>query len=158
LCGGSAERLPFQDGVMSAITAQHVIEHFPDAEAAVRECRRVLRPGGTLLLLTPNRLFCDPNVFDDPTHTHVFDGLELGAVLTACGFEVLDLRTLGLPWFRGYGRIPGDWRLRRWTLRLASALSGLPGLRWQGQTLCCAARACGASPPRRPSQGHEAKP
>ena len=139
LCA-SAECLPFTDDSFEAITAQHLIEHLPAYEGAVKDWYRVLKPGGVLLVLTPNRLFRDPSVYDDPTHVHIFDHLEMGRLLRNCGFAILDVRTLGVHWMRSYHGIPGGWRLRNLVTGYATSLASVPTLRWRGQTLCCAAR------------------
>ncbi len=47
--------LPFAEASFDAIICAHVAEHLDHPEAAFREMGRVLRPGGPLLLLTPNR-------------------------------------------------------------------------------------------------------
>ncbi|MCT2590283.1 class I SAM-dependent methyltransferase [Streptomyces sp. N2-109] len=46
--------LPFADGVADAVLFSEVIEHLVDPDSALDELRRVLRPGGHLLLSTPN--------------------------------------------------------------------------------------------------------
>lgn len=48
--------LPFSDEAAAAIFGEHVIEHVPRAAAEIllRECRRVLQPGGVLRLSTPD--------------------------------------------------------------------------------------------------------
>ncbi|WP_367125587.1 class I SAM-dependent methyltransferase [Streptomyces phytohabitans] len=46
--------LPFASGVADAVLFSEVIEHLVDPDAALDELRRVLRPGGHLLLSTPN--------------------------------------------------------------------------------------------------------
>lgn len=51
---GDATRLPFADASFDAVTMFDVIEHVPDDAAAIAEALRVLRPGGYLLLSTPN--------------------------------------------------------------------------------------------------------
>lgn len=47
-------RLPIDDGSVGAATANQLIEHLADTDAFVREMRRVLRPGGTLVVSTNN--------------------------------------------------------------------------------------------------------
>lgn len=44
-------RLPFAEAAFDCVTCGWVIEHLPDPEPGLREMRRVLRPGGSLLLL-----------------------------------------------------------------------------------------------------------
>ncbi len=134
------ERLPLAGEALDAVTAQHVIEHIPDAERVLREWRRVLKVGGLLILLTPNACFCDPSVFADPTHVRIYDRLTLPATVQRSGLVVDELRTLGLPLFRNYRACPGGWRARRMVTRHAQAISSVAGLRWRGQTLCCVAR------------------
>jgi SAM-dependent methyltransferase len=46
-----AEALPFEDESFDAVVSTMVLCTVGDAQAAVREVRRVLRPGGTLLFI-----------------------------------------------------------------------------------------------------------
>jgi SAM-dependent methyltransferase len=46
-------RLPFAEAAFDAIVCSHVLEHVADDRAAMRELRRVLRPGGVALLPVP---------------------------------------------------------------------------------------------------------
>lgn len=139
ICGDACD-LPLADESVGVVVAQHVIEHLPSYDTACREWLRVLRPGGMLLLLTPNAVFCDPSVFHDETHLHIFNQRDLRAALCQAGFDVVELRTLGLPWFRCYQTIPSGWRLRQFVTRQAQVLSSVSPWCWQGQTLCCTAR------------------
>lgn len=50
---GSAEALPFADGTFDAVAAFDVVEHCADEALALSEMRRVLRPGGVLLVSVP---------------------------------------------------------------------------------------------------------
>lgn len=135
-----AETLPFTDQSLDAFTVQHVIEHLHPYEQAVSEWFRVLKPGGILLVLTPNDQFSDPSVFQDESHVHIFNQKDLCRVMQQSGFSMIDRRSLGLPWFRNYVNIPGWWRLRRMITGFASWFSMIPFCKWRGQTLCIAAR------------------
>lgn len=46
------QRLPFQDQSFDIVLAPHMLYHVPDVEAAARECRRVLKPGGVFIAVT----------------------------------------------------------------------------------------------------------
>lgn len=60
LVAAAADALPFPDRTFGLVVAADVIEHVPDAVAMVSGARRVLRPGGTLWLSTPNRCSVTP--------------------------------------------------------------------------------------------------
>lgn len=48
----SAERLPIRDAIFDRVMANHMLYHVPDQVAALREMRRVLKPGGRVILAT----------------------------------------------------------------------------------------------------------
>ena len=68
LCG-CAEALPFPSGTFDRVAMESTLEVTRDQPATLRECMRVLRPGGALLLTTQNRFSPGP----DP-HTGLWGG------------------------------------------------------------------------------------
>jgi 2-polyprenyl-3-methyl-5-hydroxy-6-metoxy-1,4-benzoquinol methylase len=54
---GDVAALPFDDGTFDYVICTEVIEHTLEPERAVTELVRVLRPGGTLVLTTPNKVW-----------------------------------------------------------------------------------------------------
>ena len=52
---GDAERLPFADTSFDRVSSNGVLHHTPDMPAALREIRRVLRPGGEARIVVYNR-------------------------------------------------------------------------------------------------------
>jgi ubiquinone/menaquinone biosynthesis C-methylase UbiE len=52
---GDAERLPFGDDSFDRVSSNGVLHHTPDIAAALREIRRVLRPGGEARIIVYNK-------------------------------------------------------------------------------------------------------
>lgn len=52
---GSAEEIPVPDQSVDVVTTFETIEHLPHPERFIKECARVLPPGGRLILSSPNR-------------------------------------------------------------------------------------------------------
>jgi 2-polyprenyl-3-methyl-5-hydroxy-6-metoxy-1,4-benzoquinol methylase len=90
-----------------AVAMSHVIEHVFDPLALLAKCRRVLRPGGRLVLLTPNVESLGHSRFgsswvhlDPPRHLHLFSLATLGEMAERSGFDVTTLRST-TRWARG---------------------------------------------------------
>jgi SAM-dependent methyltransferase len=49
---GDVQNLPFRDGIFDCAVAAWMLYHVPDLDGALRELRRVLRPGGRLVAAT----------------------------------------------------------------------------------------------------------
>ncbi|TCP19835.1 methyltransferase domain-containing protein [Simplicispira metamorpha] len=99
------------EGSALAITAFHLMEHLPFALrlALVTECARVLRPGGLLILETPNpeNIWVATHTFHhDPTHSQPLTPDSLAFLVNYCG-----LQTLAVPRLHPYppeAGLPGD--------------------------------------------------
>ena len=57
---GNLVALPYADDTYDVVVSLQTVEHLWDQDEFVAECRRVLRPGGQLILSTPNRLTFPP--------------------------------------------------------------------------------------------------
>ena len=83
---GDAEALDAPDGSFAAALLADVIEHLGSPVKALREIRRVLKPGGILLVVTPSWRFGSS---PDPVHhLEEYRMDELLRQLGACGFSV----------------------------------------------------------------------
>ena len=71
---GSIDAIPVEDASFDAVLCLQVLEHVPDPGAAVRELRRVVKPGGRVLLSTHGVYPFHPNPDDLWRWTHT--GLE----------------------------------------------------------------------------------
>ena len=65
-----ASPLPVPDSSVDKIISINVIEHLVDWDFFLKDCLRVLRPGGAIALSTANREFFLHGLHFDPTHYH----------------------------------------------------------------------------------------
>ncbi len=54
---GAGEHLPFASASFDAVTMIEVLEHTACDTMVLRECYRVVRPGGLLILFAPNKMY-----------------------------------------------------------------------------------------------------
>jgi SAM-dependent methyltransferase len=106
LARGTCFALPFRSGSLAAVINSQVIEHVPDDPAILNESLRVLKPGGLLILGTPDygrRLWWVlewiygkvlPGAYAHEHITH-FTHASLLEKLRQAGFEVLDCKYVG---------------------------------------------------------------
>lgn len=76
---GQAEALPFPGSAFDLICCFQVIEHLADPARFLSEAKRVLAPGGRLLLTTPNRAAVLAGL--NPHHAREYDAASLRALL-----------------------------------------------------------------------------
>ena len=100
--------LPFEDGSFDLLWSSEVIEHIADTAGWLSEVRRVMAPGGRLLLTTPSHgrlrvALGGVERFSEPLgdHLHLYTRASLGSVLQEFGFDEVLVRTAaGLPGLR----------------------------------------------------------
>ena len=85
--------LPVPDSSMDVVVNFQVIEHLWDQPQFITECLRVLRPGGLLMMSTPNRITFTPGSDTpvNPFHTRELNAAELRELLTDGGFRVTSM-------------------------------------------------------------------
>jgi 2-polyprenyl-3-methyl-5-hydroxy-6-metoxy-1,4-benzoquinol methylase len=107
--------LPFPDRTFDLVVAHEVIEHLRQPGLFVREARRVLRPGGHLLIKTPNAWDMMRVIYPlrgkqwyanmDKTHVRYFNPLGLRALLHNADFIRIVVRCGTRPRFRRVKRL-----------------------------------------------------
>ncbi len=106
LVRGSCDGLPFRDESFSEAICSEVIEHVPDVSAVLVELDRVLRPGGILIVGTPDYgrwlwwalEWCYHVVLPQAyagEHISHLTRAELRSRLRAAGYEILACRYVG---------------------------------------------------------------
>ncbi|MHA6617068.1 class I SAM-dependent methyltransferase [Pseudonocardia sp. DLS-67] len=88
--------LPVRDEGCDVVVSLQVIEHLWEQERFLRECFRVLRPGGGLVLSTPNRLTFSPGRETplNPFHTRELSAAELAGLVRDAGFADVEVHGL----------------------------------------------------------------
>ena len=82
--------VPMPDASVDVVVNFQVIEHLWDQPQFITECLRLLRPGGLLMMSTPNRITFTPGSDTpvNPFHTRELNAAELRQLLADGGFEV----------------------------------------------------------------------
>ena len=77
-----ATHLLFYDGSFDVVISFETIEHIPDYKTFLKECRRVLKPGGVFICSTPNALVSSPDGnIENPYHVVEFSYDEFNNIL-----------------------------------------------------------------------------
>ena len=89
---GDLLRIPYHEATFGMAMCSETIEHTTEYRRALAELHRVLRPGGVLVVTTPNRLVTTPaarrltDPIPYPYHTQEFTAGEMTAFLREAGF------------------------------------------------------------------------
>lgn len=110
--------LPIADDRLEAVVSANLLEHVPDDRAALREFRRVLRPGGRVVIVVP----AGPSTYDYYDrflgHERRYARGELAGKCAEAGLEVLDDTYIGALIY------PPFWLVKQRNRRVGSGLHG----------------------------------
>jgi SAM-dependent methyltransferase len=107
----------FPDGAFDAVTMSHFIEHVHDPLLLLRECHRILKPGGRLVVVTPNNASFGHHIYKEnwrglepPRHLHLFNIACLDTLAARSGFGE---RTVSTSIRDAYGMFLGSRSIAR---------------------------------------------
>lgn len=80
-----SQDIPLQDALLDVVVVCEALYYFPDVEGFFKSAKRILKPGGLLLIATANKDLFD---FNPSPHSHQYLGvLELQRALSPLGFD-----------------------------------------------------------------------
>lgn len=101
-CDIASEQLPFDDTSIDVIFSKSVIEHLFDPSQLLREINRVLKPGGRVVVMTPDWHTQWKNFYEDFTHARPYSELALSDLLKVHGFRSIKVEA--------FHQLPVLWR------------------------------------------------
>lgn len=100
---GFLDTAEFEPESYDAVIMSHVIEHVPDPQSLLRVCLKLLKPGGRIVVVTPNSMSFLRGIFgqswqglDPPRHYYVFSSEALEQLVVESGFEVSRTHTTAI--------------------------------------------------------------
>lgn len=109
------------DGTVDVVFSSNLLEHLPDKGAvltALRECRRVLRPGGTIIIVMPNVRYLPGRYWDYFDHLTPLTHLSLAEGLGLAGFRINRIVPRFVPYAVNSKRLPRSTLALRLYLRM----------------------------------------
>jgi len=101
-CNLELEPLPFEDDEFDVVFSKSVIEHVVNTENFLYEIKRVLKPGGKLILMAPDWQSQMKCFYDDPTHVKPFTKQSMFASLKLAKFEKIHVSD--------FMQLPSTWK------------------------------------------------
>ncbi|MGH8687264.1 MAG: class I SAM-dependent methyltransferase [Burkholderiales bacterium] len=137
---GHLADLRYPSEAFDVVAMSQVIEHVHNPQALLMECLRLLRPGGRMVLTTPNALalaHLDYGRYwrglEPPRHLHVFTPIALERCASSAGFVSAELRTLSAESagiYRASGELRDARHAKRSWLSEAAAIVGAWRMRY----------------------------
>jgi ubiquinone/menaquinone biosynthesis C-methylase UbiE len=104
VCDFTDKALPLEDNSVDVVFSKSVIEHLylPQITHYMHEIMRILRPGGTVAIFTPDWVYCYDDFYDGFTHVTPFTATSLSVCLNIYGFENVESKVVT--------QLPSVWR------------------------------------------------
>lgn len=127
---GTFDPALYQAGSLDCVTMDQVIEHVSDPRATLQGIARILRPGGTAILSTPNASGWGARLFGArwihwhaPYHLQHFSRHSMGQAASQAGLEVERVACI----------TDSTWLRYQWLHLLTRPVMGEPSAFWAGQ-------------------------
>ncbi len=98
LVRGDAHRLPYRDDSFDAVWSSGSIEYWPSPERVLAECRRLVRPGGPVLVVGPHEPSLWPFRVVATAIMRFYPAEQATAWFESAGLERVENFTVG-PWY-----------------------------------------------------------
>jgi len=81
-----SDPLPFEDNSQDVIISRHILEHCLDSVSTINSWKKVIRPGGKLIVAVPDEKVTN-GIPLNPEHLHGFSKESLKSLMEACGLK-----------------------------------------------------------------------
>jgi ubiquinone/menaquinone biosynthesis C-methylase UbiE len=121
---GSAENIPLEPNSVDVVVSFETIEHVSAPQEFIQECARVLRPGGTVVISTPNQAIYNVNTPNNPYHVSEMSEAEFVELFRG-NFQNIEIYTQRPHVVTGFSlralaseyanaqKLPGYWQIRK---------------------------------------------
>lgn len=103
-----SDKLPFEDSTIDVVLSFYVVAHLNDPTNYLSEISRILKPGGLIMIVTPDWRKQYKTFWRDHTHVHPYDKVGMQRLLRCFKFDIILVRSFGV--IRGIGRLK-LWKL-----------------------------------------------
>ncbi|MBI1175182.1 MAG: methyltransferase domain-containing protein [Sideroxydans sp.] len=132
---GLLQEAGYADGQFDAVTLFEVIEHLKEPADLLRECRRILRPGGIMLVGTGNAASWSAaamgakweylDIDKHGGHISFYTPHSISMLAQQAGFAVADIRTRGVRFCDRGDCAPGLYTIAKLAAELVNPLAGM---------------------------------
>jgi len=120
-CDLEKDKIPFNDNNFDIVFSKSMIEHVANADHLFQEAYRILRPGGKIIIMTPDWLSQRDFFWDDYTHVRAWTRKGLQNCMIMRGFKKVECETFRqlpllwkYPWLKFFydlvAMLPNSWK------------------------------------------------
>ncbi len=123
-CDIANDVFPYDDESFDVVYHKSVLEHIYDPENLMGETIRILKPGGKLIILTPDWHTQWKNFFEDFTHSRPYDVMSLSDLLRVYGLNNLTIER--------FYQLPILWKfpIMKFLSKILQLVTNVYGGRW----------------------------